>query len=103
MLETKERQSTRVEADTHDWRWRWETRTLGTLRMVKALLPHLIDSNGLIVTISSEGAVTPMRDADTDELRYSEDTLHRLIAAEVGDTPVHFTRIRLVPLESTGD
>jgi NADP-dependent 3-hydroxy acid dehydrogenase YdfG len=88
--------NTRIEADTHDWRWRWETRTLGTLRMVKALLPFLLDTDGLIVTISAEGDATPMRHSISDPSGYSERTLHRLVAAEIEGTSIRFTRIRAV-------
>src|SRR5215207_8192156 len=85
--------TTRTEADTHDWRWRWETHILGTLQMVKALMPHLLDTDGVIVTISARDNGNPSGDDDSGQLRYSESTLHRLIAAEIDGTSVRFTRI----------
>ena len=47
-----------AEADLDDWRWMWETNVIGTLRVIRALLPKLVESgNGLIVTVTSTAAL----------------------------------------------
>jgi NADP-dependent 3-hydroxy acid dehydrogenase YdfG len=43
-----------ADADEDDWRRMYDVNVLGTLRMTRALLPHLIDSgDGIVVTVTS--------------------------------------------------
>ncbi|MGW5152857.1 SDR family oxidoreductase [Rhodococcus koreensis] len=87
--------STIAEADIDDWRWMWETNVLGTLRLTKALIPALLASErGVIVTVTSTAAleIYPGGGGYTSA-KHSERVLHRLLEAELADTPIRFTEV----------
>lgn len=92
---------TTTAADIHDRSWRWETQIRGKLRLLKALVPHLVESDGLVVTVSAHGSTSDLGREDPNHSPFSELTLHRLIAAEIDTTPIRFTRIRSTLSENT--
>ena len=84
-----------VEADLDDWRWMWETNVIGTLRVIRALLPKLIDSgNGLIVTVTSTAALEVYDGgAGYTAAKHAEGALHRTLRGELLGKPVRLTEI----------
>ena len=87
--------STILEADIDDWRWMWETNVLGTLRLTRALIPALLASKqGVIVTVTSTAAleIYPGGGGYTSA-KHSERVLHRMLEAELSDTPIRFTEV----------
>lgn len=84
-----------AEADLDDWRWMWETNVIGTLRVIRALLPKLIDSgNGLIVTVTSIAAMEVYDGgAGYTAAKHAEGALHRTLRGELLGKPVRLTEI----------
>lgn len=84
-----------AEADIDDWRWMWETNVIGTLRVIRALLPALIDSgNGLIVTVTSTAALEVYDGgAGYTAAKHAEGALHRTLRGELLGKPVRLTEI----------
>ena len=84
-----------AEADLDDWRWMWETNVIGTLRVVRALLPKLIQSgNGLIVTVTSTAALEVYDGgAGYTAAKHAEGALHRTLRGELLGKPVRLTEI----------
>ena len=84
-----------AEADLDDWRWMWETNVIGTLRVVRALLPKLIQSgNGLIVTVTSTAALEVYDGgAGYTAAKHAEGALHRTLRGELLGKPVRRTEI----------
>jgi len=84
-----------VEADLDDWRWMWETNVIGTLRVIRALLPKLIDSgNGLIVTVTSTAALEVYDGgAGYTAAKHAEGALHRTLRGELLGKPLRLTEI----------
>jgi NADP-dependent 3-hydroxy acid dehydrogenase YdfG len=84
-----------AEADLDDWRWMWETNVIGTLRVVRALLPKLIESgNGLIVTVTSTAALEVYDGgAGYTAAKHAEAALHRTLRGELLGKPVRLTEI----------
>jgi NADP-dependent 3-hydroxy acid dehydrogenase YdfG len=84
-----------AEADLDDWRWMWETNVIGTLRVIRALLPKLIDSgNGLIVTVTSTAALEVYDGgAGYTAAKHAEGALHRTLRGELLGKPVRLTEI----------
>jgi NADP-dependent 3-hydroxy acid dehydrogenase YdfG len=84
-----------AEADLDDWRWMWETNVIGTLRVVRALLPKLIESgNGLIVTVTSTAALEVYDGgAGYTAAKHAEGALHRTLRGELLGKPVRLTEI----------
>jgi NADP-dependent 3-hydroxy acid dehydrogenase YdfG len=84
-----------AEADLDDWRWMWETNVLGTLRVTRALLPKLIDSDdGLIVTVTSIAALE-VYDGGSGytSAKHAQAALHRTLRGELLGKPVRLTEI----------
>lgn len=84
-----------AEADEDDWRWMFETNVVGTLRMVKALLPALLASgDGHIVTITSVAALeTYDNGAGYTAAKHAQAALHRTLRGELLGQPVRLTEI----------
>ena len=84
-----------AEADLDDWRWMWETNVIGTLRVIRALLPKLIESgNGLIVTVTSTAALEVYDGgAGYTAAKHAEGALHRTLRGELLGKPVRLTEI----------
>lgn len=84
-----------AEANLDDWRWMWETNVIGTLRVIRALLPTLIDSgNGLIITVTSTAALEVYDGgAGYTAAKHAEGALHRTLRGELLGKPVRLTEI----------
>jgi len=84
-----------AEANLDDWRWMWETNVLGTLRVIRALLPRLIDSgDGLIVTITSTAALEVYDGgAGYTSAKHAQGALHRTLRGELLGKPLRLTEI----------
>ena len=84
-----------AEADLDDWRWMWETNVIGTLRVIRALLPKLIASgNGLIVTVTSTAALEVYDGgAGYTAAKHAEGALHRTLRGELLGKPVRLSEI----------
>ncbi|MEV0948012.1 SDR family oxidoreductase [Rhodococcus sp. NPDC049939] len=84
-----------IDTDLEDWQWMWDTNVIGTLRVTKALLPKLIDSNdGLIVTVTSTAAITIYDNgAAYTSAKHAQAALHRTLRGELLGKPVRLTEI----------
>ena len=84
-----------VDADEEHWRWMWEANVLGTMRVLKALLPALVDSgDGHVVTITSIAALE-VYDGGSGytAAKHAEGALHRTLRGEMLGQPVRFTEV----------
>jgi NADP-dependent 3-hydroxy acid dehydrogenase YdfG len=84
-----------LDADLDHWRWMWETNVLGTLRVMRALLPALIASgDGLIVTVTSTAALE-VYDGGSGytAAKHAQGALHRTLRGELLGAPVRLTEI----------
>ena len=88
-------QSSIMDADIDQWRWMWETNVLGTLHMLRALMPKLIASgDGLVVTITSVAALEAYDNGSGyTTAKTAESVLHRTLRGEFLGEPVRFTEI----------
>ncbi|AEA22863.1 SDR family NAD(P)-dependent oxidoreductase [Pseudonocardia benzenivorans] len=84
-----------ADADEDAWRWMWEANVLGTLRMVKGLLPALVASgDGHIVTVTSIAALEPYDNgAGYTGAKHAQAMLHRTLRGELLGQPVRLTEI----------
>lgn len=84
-----------VDADEDDWRWMWEVNVLGTLRMVKGLLPALVASgDGHIVTVTSIAALEAYDNgAGYTGAKHAQAMVHRTLRGELLGQPVRLTEI----------
>lgn len=87
--------ATVAEADIEDWRWMWETNVLGTVRMVKALLPALVDSgDGVVVTVTSIAALEAYDNGSGyTSAKHAQAVAHRTLRGELLGQPVRFTEV----------
>ena len=84
-----------LDADEEHWRWMWESNVLGTVRVLRALLPALVESgNGHVVTITSIAALE-VYDGGSGytSAKHAEGALHRTLRGEMLGQPVRFTEI----------
>ena len=84
-----------LDADEEHWRWMWESNVLGTMRMIRALLPALVDSgDGHVVTVTSIAALE-VYDGGSGytAAKHAEGALHRTLRGEMLGEPVRFTEI----------
>jgi NADP-dependent 3-hydroxy acid dehydrogenase YdfG len=82
-------------ADEEHWRWMWESNVLGTLRVIRALLPSLVESgDGHIVTITSIAALE-VYDGGSGytSAKHAEGALHRTLRGELLGEPVRLTEV----------
>jgi NADP-dependent 3-hydroxy acid dehydrogenase YdfG len=82
-------------ADEDKWRTMYETNVLGTMRMTRALLPHLIASgDGHVVTITSIAAFEPYRGgAGYNAAKHAQRSMLRVLRLELLGEPVRVTEI----------
>lgn len=84
-----------MEASDEKWRWMWEANVLGTLRVLRALLPALIDSgDGHVVTVTSiAGLEVYDGGSGYTAAKHAEGALHRTLRGELLGRPVRLTEI----------
>lgn len=84
-----------LSADDDAWRWMWESNVLGTVRVLRALLPDLIDSgDGHVVTITSIAALEVYDNGSGyTAAKHAEGALHRTLRGELLGEPVRITEI----------
>ncbi|MFN3339760.1 MAG: SDR family NAD(P)-dependent oxidoreductase [Dietzia sp.] len=87
--------TTVMDADEEQWRWMWETNVLGTLRLVRGLMPVLVDTgDGLVVTITSIAALESYdKGSGYTTAKHAQAVLHRTLRGEHLGQPVRFTEI----------
>lgn len=87
--------TTVMDADEDQWRWMWETNVLGTLRMVRGLMPVLVSTgDGLVVTITSVAALEAYdKGSGYTTAKHAQAVLHRTLRGEFLGEPVRFTEI----------
>jgi len=87
--------STVMDADEDQWRWMWETNVLGTLRLVRGLMPVLVETgDGLVVTITSIAALESYDNGSGyTSAKHAQAVLHRTLRGEHLGQPVRFTEI----------
>jgi NADP-dependent 3-hydroxy acid dehydrogenase YdfG len=84
-----------TEAEETQWRWMYEANVLGTMRMTRALLPHLIESgNGHVVTVTSIAGFESYRGgAGYIAAKHAQRSLLRNLRLELLGEPVRLTEI----------
>lgn len=84
-----------MDASEEQWRWMWETNVLGTLRMVRGLMPTLVETgDGLVVTITSIAAIEAYDNGSGyTSAKHAQAVLHRTMRGEFLGQPVRFTEI----------
>ena len=84
-----------MDADEDQWRWMWETNVLGTLRMVRGLMPVLVETgDGLVITITSIAAIESYDNGSGyTSAKHAQAVLHRTLRGEHLGQPVRFTEI----------
>lgn len=84
-----------AEADEDEWRWMWETNVLGTLRLTKAMLPKLVESqDGHVVTLTSVAALQVYDNGGGyTSAKHAESALHQTLRGEHLGQPVRFTEV----------
>ncbi|EYT61723.1 hypothetical protein H483_0112910 [Dietzia sp. UCD-THP] len=87
--------TTVMDADEEQWRWMWETNVLGTLRLVRGLMPVLVETgDGLVVTITSIAALESYdKGSGYTTAKHAQAVLHRTLRGEHLGQPVRFTEI----------
>src|SRR5215210_5131387 len=86
----------RIEAAVDDkWRWMWETNVLGTLRMIRAILPKLRASgDGHVINIGSiAGFETYVGGAGYTGAKHAERALTHTLRLELLGEPIRVTDI----------
>ncbi|WP_010540921.1 SDR family oxidoreductase [Dietzia alimentaria] len=84
-----------MDADEDQWRWMWETNVVGTLRIVKGLMPVLVATgDGLVITITSIAALESYDNGSGyTSAKHAQAVLHRTLRGEHLGEPVRFTEI----------
>lgn len=84
-----------MDADEEQWQWMWETNVLGTLRLVRGLMPVLVSTgDGLVVTITSVAALESYDNGSGyTTAKHAQAVLHRTLRGEHLGQPVRFTEI----------
>jgi NADP-dependent 3-hydroxy acid dehydrogenase YdfG len=83
------------EADEERWRWMYETNVLGTMRMIRALLPALLDSgDGHVVTVTSTTAFESYRGgAGYMAAKHGQRAMLRALRLELLGEPLRITEV----------
>jgi NADP-dependent 3-hydroxy acid dehydrogenase YdfG len=82
------------EADEDQWRSMYEANVLGSMRMIRALLPRLIDSAGQIVTVTSIAAFESYRGgAGYNAAKHAQRAMLRALRLELLGEPVRMTEV----------
>jgi NADP-dependent 3-hydroxy acid dehydrogenase YdfG len=84
-----------AEADEDKWLQMYEANVMGTMRMTRALLPHLIDSgDGHIVAVTSIAAIEPYRGgAGYNAAKHAQRAMLRVLRQELLGEPVRVTEV----------
>jgi NADP-dependent 3-hydroxy acid dehydrogenase YdfG len=84
-----------LDADEDKWRWMWEANVLGTLRMIKAFVPKLIESgNGTVVTVTSIAALEAYdKGSGYTSAKHAQSVVHRTLRGELLGEPVRFVEV----------
>jgi NADP-dependent 3-hydroxy acid dehydrogenase YdfG len=84
-----------AEADEEQWRTMYESNVLGTMRMTRALLPHLIDSgDGHLVAVTSIAGFEAYRGgAGYIAAKHAQRSLLRNLRLELLGQPVRITEV----------
>jgi NADP-dependent 3-hydroxy acid dehydrogenase YdfG len=84
-----------AQADPAEWEWMFAANVLGTVRMVKALLPGLVKSgNGLVINIGSIAAHQPYPGgAGYNAAKFGELALTQVLRQELAGQPVGVSEI----------
>jgi NADP-dependent 3-hydroxy acid dehydrogenase YdfG len=82
-------------ADEEKWRWMYEANVMGTMRMTRALLPHLTASgDGHLVAVTSIAAIEPYRGgAGYNAAKHAQRAMLRVLRQELLGEPVRVTEI----------
>ncbi|WP_333618732.1 SDR family oxidoreductase [Dietzia sp.] len=88
-------QTSVMDADIEQWRWMWETNVLGTLHMLRALMPKVVASgDGLVVTVTSVAALEAYDNGSGyTSAKHAESVLHQTLRGEFLGQPVRFCEI----------
>jgi NADP-dependent 3-hydroxy acid dehydrogenase YdfG len=83
------------EADEEQWLWMYEANVLGTMRMIRALLPALVESgDGRIVVVTSIAAFEAYRGgAGYSAAKHGQRAMLRALRLELLGDPVRITEI----------
>ncbi|OKL47112.1 SDR family oxidoreductase [Boudabousia liubingyangii] len=82
------------DANLEDWRWMYDTNVLGTLRMTKALMPALLEANGLVINIGSvAGRVPYVGGAGYNAAKHGVAAMSRVLRLETHDKPLRVCEI----------
>jgi NADP-dependent 3-hydroxy acid dehydrogenase YdfG len=84
-----------AEADEEKWLQMYESNVIGTMRMTRALLPHLIESgDGHVVGITSIAAIEPYRGgAGYNAAKHAQRATLRVLRQELLGRPVRVTEV----------
>lgn len=84
-----------LDADVDDWRWMWEAKVMGTMRITRALLPALKASGrGVIVTVTSTEALEIYDGGGGyTAAKHAQRELHRMLEAELVNSAIRFTEV----------
>lgn len=84
-----------VEADEEGWRWMYESNVLGTARMTRALLPHLLESgDGHVVAVTSIAGFEVYRGgAGYTAAKHAQRAAVRTLRLELLGEPVRITEV----------
>lgn len=81
-------------ADLEDWRTMYDINVLGTLRVTQALLPSLVEGEGIIVNVgSTAGRVSYEGGAGYTAAKHGLATMTETMRLELVDQPVRITEI----------
>lgn len=83
------------QADLDDWRTMYETNVLGTLRMTRALLPHLAESaDGHVIVVGSIAAWEPYPGGGGyNAAKFAERALTSVLRQELLGRPIRVTEV----------
>jgi NADP-dependent 3-hydroxy acid dehydrogenase YdfG len=82
-------------ANDDDWQWMWQVNVMGTMRVVRALLPALESSgDGLIVTVTSTaGHIVYEGGGGYTAAKHAERALSETLRLELAGKPIRVTEI----------
>lgn len=82
------------EANLDDWEWMYQTNVVGTVRMMKALYPALVESKGLIINVGSiAGWDAYVGGSGYNAAKFGLRALTRAFRREEADQPIRVTEI----------
>jgi NADP-dependent 3-hydroxy acid dehydrogenase YdfG len=84
-----------AEADEEKWLQMYESNVMGTMRMTRALLPHLIESgDGHVVAVTSIAAIEPYRGgAGYNAAKHAQRAMLRVLRQELLGQPLRVTEV----------